>query len=53
MSCVCGHAEEEHGNDLKYPRSDACTGVTNNGKGTDVPCECLGYEEDEGEGDEP
>lgn len=24
MSCVCGHSEEEHGNDPEYPGSTAC-----------------------------
>ena len=36
MSCVCGHAEEEHGHDPEYPGSDACQAEG---------CDCLGFEE--------
>lgn len=39
MACTCGHSEEEHGHDPKYPGSTACT-----------ECECIAYDE-EGESD--
>ncbi len=32
--CVCGHAVEEHGNDLEYPGSSACSECT----------DCIAYE---------
>lgn len=41
MACVCGHAIEEHDDD-----DGPCIG-------DDGECECLGYEEDEDEEDEP
>jgi hypothetical protein len=39
-ACVCGHAEEEHGYDPKYPGSTACQVED---------CDCIAYEADEGE----
>lgn len=38
MACVCGHAEEEHGDDPDYPGSTACT-----------ECDCIAYEEEDSE----
>lgn len=36
--CVCGHAPEEHGHDLRHPSSTACT---------ECPCgDCIAYEAD-------
>ncbi len=32
-ACACGHAVEEHGHDLEYPGSTACS-----------ECECIAYE---------
>lgn len=40
MACYCGHVEDEHGGDPKYPGSTACTI-----KG----CPCCCYEEEEDE----
>lgn len=40
MACTCGHAEEEHGGDPKYPGSTAC-----------IECECIAFEDD-GEGED-
>lgn len=37
MACICGHAEEEHGHDKKYPGSTACT---------EDGCKCIAYEEE-------
>lgn len=45
MSCVCSHSEEEHGNDPDYPGSDECYGTFED-DGDEIPCECLGFEED-------
>lgn len=40
MPCVCGHAEEEHGNDPMFPGSTSC----------EIPgCDCIAYEPDENE----
>ena len=36
MACACGHSEEEHGHDPKYPRSTACTADG---------CDCIAFEE--------
>jgi len=33
-SCVCGHALEEHGHDLQYPGSTACSACS----------DCIAYE---------
>lgn len=41
FACMCGHAEEEHGDDPKYPNSTACR-----------ECDCIAYEPDEGENSE-
>jgi len=50
MACVCGHSEEEHGNDSKFPGSSACmAGADYPGDGE--PCDCVAYEED-GDGDD-
>jgi hypothetical protein len=35
LTCVCGHAVEEHGNDPVYPGSTSC-----------VECDCIAYEAD-------
>lgn len=44
MVCVCGHAEEEHGNDPKYPGSTACNAGTEPGQ---LPeCDCCAFEEE-------
>ncbi len=42
--CTCGHVEDEHGHDRKYPGSTACN----------VPeCECVAFESsDDGSGTE-
>jgi hypothetical protein len=37
MACTCGHSEEEHGHDPKYPGSTACT---------EKDCDCIAFEED-------
>lgn len=36
--CYCGHVEDEHGGDPKYPGSTACA-VEN--------CDCIGFDHDE------
>jgi len=41
MACTCGHAEEEHGHDLKYPGSTACN-----------ECDCIAFEEGEDDSEE-
>jgi hypothetical protein len=38
--CYCGHAEDEHGGDPKYPKGTGCN-VEN--------CGCISYEHDPGE----
>jgi hypothetical protein len=38
MACTCGHAIEDHGNDVDYNSSTAC----------DL-CGCIAYEEDRNE----
>jgi hypothetical protein len=43
MSCVCGHAEEEHGHDPKYPGSTSCQ---------EDDCECAAYEYDSSDDDD-
>jgi hypothetical protein len=43
--CMCGHVQDEHGGDEKYPGSTACT-VSG--------CDCIAYEEcreDDGDGE--
>lgn len=37
MACACGHSEEEHGHDPKYPGSTACTECK----------DCVAFESDE------
>ena len=37
MNCTCGHVQDEHGHDPKYPGSTAC-----NIEG----CDCCAYEWD-------
>lgn len=34
-ACTCGHAEEEHGHDPKYPGSTACQVEE---------CDCIAFE---------
>ena len=41
-ACVCGHSEEEHGHDPKYPGSSACQAEG---------CDCIAYEAEEPEDD--
>lgn len=36
MACTCGHSEEEHGHDPKFPGSTACHADD---------CDCIAYEE--------
>ena len=43
MACTCGHTEEEHGNDPKFPGSTACNG--DHGLTREDPCQCIAYEE--------
>ena len=42
VACACGHAEEEHGHDPKYPGSSACTECV----------DCIAFEDDGEEDDE-
>jgi len=43
MTCVCGHDEEDHGNDPRFPGSTAC-----NFDGDDPEdCECIAFEPSE------
>lgn len=47
MACVCGHAIEEHEDEI-----GPCEGeiTVQDGKGRrEKPCECLGYEEEDEE----
>lgn len=39
MACTCGCAEEEHGHDLEFPGSTACTNCD----------ECVAFEAEEEE----
>jgi len=43
MICTCGHDEEEHGGDPKYPGSSKCT---------IEDCDCLCFEEGDEEADD-
>lgn len=44
MACVCGHAIEEHRDEIGPCEG---TNTVQDGKGRrEQPCECLGYEED-------
>lgn len=45
MACTCGHSEEEHGHDPKYPGSTACRyhDLTDKVSG-DEGCDCIAYE---------
>lgn len=36
MTCVCGHEEETHGGNPKFPGSSGC-----------AECECIAFEADE------
>jgi hypothetical protein len=36
VTCHCGHVDDEHGHDPKYPGSTACT---------IDGCECIAFEE--------
>jgi hypothetical protein len=46
MACVCGHAIEEHEDEI-----GSCEGqvTVQNGRGgrKEQPCDCLGYEDDD------
>jgi hypothetical protein len=47
VACVCGHAIEEHEDEI-----GPCEGVNTvqHGQGRrEVSCECLGYEEEDGD----
>ena len=49
MPCYCGHTEEEHGHDPKYPGSTACTEPSlfaEGGHGDLRRCTCIAYEEE-------
>ena len=45
MACTCGHSEEEHGHDPKYPGSTACTEPSF--FSPKRRCACIAYEEDD------
>lgn len=41
--CTCGHADDDHGHDPKFPGSTACN---------DDDCDCLAFEKDHDDDDE-
>lgn len=53
MACVCGHSEEEHGNDPEYPGSTACDAelrlayISKKGQSPVEKCDCIAFEEEE------
>ncbi len=48
-ACTCGHAEDDHGHDPKYPASSACRmGSTDESKDAMLDdCECVCFEADD------
>lgn len=56
MACVCGHSEEEHGNDPDFPGSTACQTcmglVGFGGEENYAGWECIAFEEDENDEDD-
>lgn len=48
MACVCGHAIEEHQDEIG-PCEGTITVSDGNIARREKPCECLGYEEEEGD----
>jgi hypothetical protein len=47
MICICGHNEDEHGNDPEYPGSTACRAIVvyDSEDTEDEPCECVVFED--------